>query len=127
MRGVLNVKLISASGLTDSDGIGNKSDPYVRLSVDSNQYQQSTTKSGTLNPVFNETFQFFLNGDQHVLYVECKDKDLIHDDKLGKGKLDIRELFSRPGQEVDYVVELKRHIIRSGGRVNVRIQFLPQY
>ncbi|RKO97599.1 hypothetical protein CAUPRSCDRAFT_10735 [Caulochytrium protostelioides] len=126
MPGVLHVTLISASGLSDTDGIGNKSDPYIRLSVDSDQYQQSTTKSGTVNPMYNEKFQFFVNNDQHTLYVECKDHDTVKDDKIGKAKLDFRELLSAPGREQDFVVELKRHLIKSAGRVNLRAQFVPQ-
>lgn len=52
----LKVEIISCRNLKDEDKIG-KSDPYVEIEVGHQKYR-STTKKDTLNPVFNETFQF---------------------------------------------------------------------
>ena len=55
--GRLSVLLVGAKGLRKADFMG-KSDPYVELTFLSQQLQTSTTKRQTLNPLWNETFDF---------------------------------------------------------------------
>ena len=55
--GRLHVLLVRARGLRKADFMG-KSDPYVELTFLSQQLQKSTTKKQTLDPMWNETFEF---------------------------------------------------------------------
>eukprot|EP01080_Neovahlkampfia_damariscottae_P002615 gene2615-3575_t len=67
--------------LKKMDWIG-KSDPYIHIQV-GHQNHQTSTQWNTLNPVWNESFEFHcLEGDSFKFVV--KDKDLILDDYMGE-------------------------------------------
>ncbi|KAG0210242.1 hypothetical protein BGX33_005023 [Mortierella sp. NVP41] len=57
-KGQLNVKLNSAPNLTDKDLFGNPG-PFIEMWLDKNYKQRSKDAKG-LNPVYNETFCFYV-------------------------------------------------------------------
>ncbi|CAG8588792.1 5461_t:CDS:2 [Ambispora gerdemannii] len=92
-KGELKVTVVEASGLKDKDTVG-KSDPYIELYIDKGYKQKTTTKEGTLSPVWNENFKFNIN-NQHTLYLKVLDKDITDSDKIGETKVDLKEVFSK--------------------------------
>lgn len=79
--GQLYVRLNNASGLRDKDWFG-KSDPYFEVWLDKSYKARSKDNKG-LNPVYNQTFCFYVMPGQNKLYVRAVDKDTFRDDKIG--------------------------------------------
>ncbi|KAF7012410.1 hypothetical protein CFC21_026603 [Triticum aestivum] len=81
VRGKLEVLLVSAKGLDDSDFF-NSMDPYVILTCRSHE-QKSTVASGAgSEPEWNETFVFAVSGDAPELRVKIMDSDALSADDL---------------------------------------------
>jgi len=84
--GYLAVSVLKASDLPDMDGMGNKSDPYVKVRVGSEEHK--TKVADELSPTFDSessTFQFQMEGDGTEIFFEVWDKDTFTDDDfMGK-------------------------------------------
>lgn len=129
--GVLTVFLEKCTGLCDSDGAMNGSDPYVVLMVEKDNWgpldtkfgkQNSTTKKGDQNPVYEETFTWDIPDDLKdlVLYVKVMDSDIGLDDKMGKCKIKLDDLdLTGDPQEVVRVVD--NNLIFKDGKVHLQI------
>mmetsp|Transcript_54895 Transcript_54895/g.116631 ORF Transcript_54895/g.116631 Transcript_54895/m.116631 type:complete len:132 (+) Transcript_54895:86-481(+) len=98
--GILTVFLEKATNLKDEDTIG-KSDPYVKFELEQDNLifdhdmgeMKSTTKSGDLNPVYEEEFVFNIPTlENMVLHCKVMDEDILSDDKMGKCKIKLEEL-----------------------------------
>merc|ERR1712080_620907 len=92
----LEIAVISCADLPDKDwvgiGLGNKSDPYVKVKV--NGYENQTKVADSLNPSYelkSNTFLFPVDGGDIIgteVYFEVWDKDTFtKDDLLGKAAL----------------------------------------
>ncbi|KAI8815003.1 C2 domain-containing protein [Cladochytrium replicatum] len=90
--GFLHVLVEKATGLKDDDLAG-KSDPYVAFWVDGDKHaiQKTSTKGGTLEPVWNEELTILINNGKEV-HVQLFDDDPLKDDKLGHATLHIDDL-----------------------------------
>ncbi|KAG0213296.1 hypothetical protein BGX33_003046 [Mortierella sp. NVP41] len=75
--GQLYVRLNSASGLRDKDLFG-KSDPFPRC----------------LNPVYDQTFCFYVRPGQNKLYVRAVDKDNFSNDKIGDTSISLDQVMA---------------------------------
>ncbi|KAG9156024.1 hypothetical protein Leryth_012091 [Lithospermum erythrorhizon] len=84
VRGVLSITVISAENLPSADFLG-KSDPFVVLIMKkSDQRKKTRVLNNTLNPVWNQTFDFVVEDGLHeLLVVEIWDHDVFRKDKLG--------------------------------------------
>ncbi|CAG8659839.1 15377_t:CDS:2 [Acaulospora morrowiae] len=102
-QGVLKVTVVGAKNLKDEDAIG-KSDPFVELWIDHNYKQRTTTKQGTLNPVWNETFTFNLTSSNHTLHLRVLDDDTVKDDKIGDTKVDLKEVIQHGRVDKEYKI-----------------------
>ncbi|GBB94769.1 hypothetical protein RclHR1_02410015 [Rhizophagus clarus] len=125
-KGTLTVTVVEAKNLKDEDLIG-KSDPYINLILDktNKQIQHTTTKSGDLNPTYNETFTFRTDGDSH-LKIECWDKDTItSDDIIGKAEVSLSHVISKGSDECWVKLKSGKLGIRSKGEVLLRMSFEP--
>lgn len=74
---ILNIKIIEASGFspTDPDGL---SDPFCKiwLNDDKERIKRTNVKEHTLNPMWNETFNFRIRDLRtNILHLEVWDKD----------------------------------------------------
>lgn len=85
VRGVLSVTVISAEDLPSTDLMG-KSDPFVEITMKkSEQKNQTRVLNDTLNPVWNQTFDFVIEDGLHeLLILEVWDHDTFGKDKLGR-------------------------------------------
>ncbi|GAA0141833.1 membrane trafficking regulatory protein [Lithospermum erythrorhizon] len=84
VRGVLSVTVISAQNLPAVDLMG-KSDPFVKIEMKkSDQKKKTRVLNDTLDPVWNQTFDFVVEDGLHdLLMVEIWDHDTFGKDKLG--------------------------------------------
>ncbi|KAF0536942.1 calcineurin temperature suppressor cts1 [Gigaspora margarita] len=113
MKGPLKVTVVEAKNLKDEDVIG-KSDPYIELWLDKNYKQKTTTKSNTINPTYNETFTFHVDG-QKYLHLKVMDKDLVSDDEIGEGKVELSKIKNG---YLETEVDLPKMLgLRSNGKV----------
>ncbi|CAI9092672.1 OLC1v1027984C1 [Oldenlandia corymbosa var. corymbosa] len=85
VRGVLSVTVISAEDLPAVDLMG-KSDPYVVLTMKKSEQKNKTrVLNDTLNPVWNQTFDFVVEDALHdLLMLEVYDHDTFGKDKMGR-------------------------------------------
>lgn len=90
--GQLFVRLNSASGLRDKDWFG-KSDPYFEVWLDKNYKSRSKDNKG-LNPIYNQTFCFYVMPGQTKLYIRAVDKDTFRDDKIGEATIPLGPVMS---------------------------------
>lgn len=122
IRGVLSVTVISAENLPATDLIG-KCDPFVTLTLKKSEQKEKTrVLNETLNPVWNQTFDFVVEDGLHeLLILEVYDKDLFGKDKIGRCIMtltrailerEFRESFPLDGSE--------------SGRLNLQVKWTPQ-
>ncbi|KAL1833200.1 hypothetical protein ACET3Z_002851 [Daucus carota] len=85
LRGVLSVTVISAEDLPAVDLMG-KSDPFVVLIMRKTEQKQKTrVVHNSLDPVWNQTFDFVVEDALHdLLLVEVYDHDTFGKDKMGR-------------------------------------------
>ncbi|KAL3497334.1 hypothetical protein ACH5RR_040066 [Cinchona calisaya] len=85
IRGVLSVTVISAEDLPAVDLMG-KSDPFVVLTMKKSEQKNKTrVLNDTLNPVWNQTFDFVVEDGLHdLLMLEVYDHDTFGKDKMGR-------------------------------------------
>ncbi|CAG8634886.1 3811_t:CDS:2 [Funneliformis caledonium] len=121
-KGVLKVTVIEAKNLKDEDKLG-KSDPYVKLMIEGKK-EQTTVKSGDLNPTYNEEFLFDIDGEKS-LKLEVWDKDHIgKDDLIGKNDVKLSHAISKGSEDI--WVTMREHTIgRSRGEVHLKLEFTP--
>ncbi|KAF9928054.1 hypothetical protein FBU30_002654 [Linnemannia zychae] len=121
--GQLYVRLNSASGLRDKDWIG-KSDPYFELWLEKAYKARSKDNKG-LNPVYDQTFCFYVRPGQDKLYVRAVDKDTFRDDKIGSVTIPLDQVMST-GSVGPRDYDLPRWFgLRSNGKVNLEMKFVP--
>ncbi|KAK3568801.1 hypothetical protein QTP86_017404 [Hemibagrus guttatus] len=123
-RGVVRVHVLEAQDLKAMDTVmmglvKGKSDPYVVLTVSNQRFQTKTIKE-TLNPRWNEVYEFVIHeAPGQELEVEVYDKDTDKDDFMGRFKLDFGEV--RKEREIDKWFPLEE-IER--GKVHMKMQWL---
>ncbi|EPS66916.1 hypothetical protein M569_07856 [Genlisea aurea] len=85
VRGVLSATVVSAEGLPATDMTG-KSDPFVVLTMKKSEQKNKTrVLNDTLNPVWNQTFDFVVEDGLHeLLMMEVYDHDTFGKDKMGR-------------------------------------------
>ncbi|KAI9219855.1 C2 domain-containing protein [Blastocladiella britannica] len=92
----VTVQIIAAKDLADEDGIGNKSDPYVKIK--SGRHEKKTKVMKGSNPTWNETFEISTQGllSEHDLVFELWDDDIGFDDALGSAVVPLEDLKHGP-------------------------------
>ncbi|GLT72996.1 hypothetical protein SLA2020_448860 [Shorea laevis] len=85
VRGVLSVTVIAAEDLPAVDLMG-KADPFVVLIMKKSETKAKTrVLSNTLNPAWNQTFEFVVEDALHdMLIVEVWDHDTFGKEKIGR-------------------------------------------
>eukprot|EP01113_Clastostelium_recurvatum_P036096 TRINITY_DN5101_c0_g1_i4.p1 TRINITY_DN5101_c0_g1~~TRINITY_DN5101_c0_g1_i4.p1 ORF type:complete len:665 (+),score=142.60 TRINITY_DN5101_c0_g1_i4:257-2251(+) len=128
MKGLIILRLIEASDLIVAD-LGGSSDPYAIISLGTSQDDTKARQRGisrtiakTVNPKYDETFNFVITPAQDTFFFEFWDRDLISDDFLGKGTLLLPELpHYKAGT---FVIPLLSSQNKPQGEVHVRITFI---
>jgi Ca2+-dependent lipid-binding protein len=101
IMGILTIFLDKITNLRDADFEGN-SDPYVKFELEQNNLiladkdygeKKSSIKKDDPNPVYEETFSFYLPTIKNmVLTCRVFDDDQFIDGRLGKCRIDLDEL-----------------------------------
>ncbi|XP_042476203.1 elicitor-responsive protein 1-like [Macadamia integrifolia] len=133
--GILEVLLVDARGLEESDFFG-RSDPYMLIEYKSQERKSSVRQGEGRNPVWNERFSFRVqyrgaDDDQHKLFLRIMDKDTFSaDDFIGEATIYLNDLFEM-GVE-NGVAELnpcKYNVIKTDqtycGEIRVGLTFTP--
>ncbi|KAE9605435.1 hypothetical protein Lal_00024896 [Lupinus albus] len=88
-RGTLEVVLISAKGLDDSDFLSSV-DPYVILTYRAQEHKSTVKEGGGSSPQWNESFLFTVSDSASELNIKIMDKDnFTQDDFLGEAIISI--------------------------------------
>lgn len=96
-RGVVRIRLIEGRDLVAMDTVmmglvKGKSDPYAVLRVGNQRYQSKTIKA-TLNPHWNEVYEFVVHeAPGQELELELYDEDTDKDDFMGRLNLDFGDV-----------------------------------
>lgn len=94
-HGVLEIHLIEAHGLMDTDSFAGKSDPYAIVYCHK-EHQKSRVIEGTQgDPVWDESFSFQIDSDVTDTLIKLFDKDdLKADDALGSIVIPLHKVFT---------------------------------
>lgn len=123
-EGVLIVTLKNGENLVKADLMTGTSDPYCVLRCGSDRHK-SSIKYLTLNPNWNQTFEFSVSPIQRVsgrILIECRDHDILTDDDfLGNATVELSEIPD-DGEVQDLSLALEGV---SHGMINIDVQFVP--
>ncbi|KAL2489552.1 Synaptotagmin-5 [Forsythia ovata] len=122
IRGVLSVTVISAEDLPSTDLMG-KSDPFVVLMMKkSDQKNKTRVLNDTLNPVWNQTFDFVVeNGLHELLILEVWDHDTFGKDKMGRCIMTLTRVILEEEVTDSFSVDGT-----ASGRLNLHLKWAPQ-
>ena len=81
VKGVVNITLKNALNLLPMDTFTGKADPYVMFTVDGIS-QKSQVRSGTLEPIWNQTMQFNAFANHSIVRGEVFDHENMGADRL---------------------------------------------
>ncbi|KAI4311741.1 hypothetical protein MLD38_036615 [Melastoma candidum] len=122
-EGRLEVLLISAKGLENSDFLNNI-DPYVLLTCRTQEQKSSVASGQGTEPEWNETFVFTISGEATKLTLKIMDKDTFSsDDFLGEAKIDLQPLEEGTLPPTTY------NVVKDGeyhGEIRVSLTFTPE-
>ncbi|KAM0889611.1 hypothetical protein ACQ4PT_027569 [Festuca glaucescens] len=126
VRGKLEVLLISAKGLDDSDFL-NRMDPYVILTWRSNEQKSTVAKGAGSEPEWNETFVFkvYSSADNSPqLSLKIMDSDAFSaDDLVGEASIPLEAVLlegSLP-PDVHRIVKDEEYC----GEIKIKLTFTP--
>uniref|UniRef100_A0ACD5YA25 Uncharacterized protein n=2 Tax=Avena sativa TaxID=4498 RepID=A0ACD5YA25_AVESA len=128
VRGKLEVLLVSAKGLDDSDFF-NKMDPYVILTWRSNEQKSTVATGAGGEPEWNETFVFAVSGssadNSPELSVKIMDSDAFSaDDLVGEASIPLEAVLLEVGSlppAVHRVVKDEEY----RGEIKIALTFTP--
>ncbi|KAG5590521.1 hypothetical protein H5410_041035 [Solanum commersonii] len=129
--GVLQVKLIEATELTNKDLIG-KSDPFVELFIRPLRDRTKTSKviDNCLNPIWNEHFEFIVEdiSTQHLTIRVYDDEGIQAAEFIGCARIDLKLL--EPGKVKDVWLKLVKDLeiqrdTKNRGHVHLELLFYP--
>lgn len=124
-HGVLEVLLLEAHGLLDTDIFAGKSDPYAVVYCHKD-IQKSHVIIGTSDPVWNETFRFNVDSDVLEILIKLFDKDNWKaDDPLGNVVVPLHKAFST-GQVPPTRYKVLGPKGQPQGEISVELKFTKQ-
>jgi len=89
LTGALLIRLVSGDELPAKDGT--TSDPFCTFKLGKHKEQKSWVISATLQPTWNQKFEFLNVDVNETLEISCIDDDMIGDELLGKFSFPIAE------------------------------------
>ncbi|KAE8674413.1 Synaptotagmin-4 [Hibiscus syriacus] len=129
--GVLDVKLVQAKDLANKDMIG-KSDPFAELFVRPLRHKMKTSKTinNTLNPIWNEHFEFIVEdaSTQHLTVRVFDDEGLQAPELVGCAHVALKDL--EPGKVKDIRLKLVKDLVvqrdtKNRGLVQLELLYCP--
>ncbi|CAI8599603.1 unnamed protein product [Vicia faba] len=123
VRGVLSVTVISAEDLPVVDFMG-KADPFVVLSLKKSEKKVKTrVVNETLNPVWNQTFDFVVEDGLHdMLIVELWDHDTFGKEKMGKVIMTLTKVILEGEYHETFILDDAK-----SGKINLHLRWTAQH
>ncbi|XP_075102996.1 synaptotagmin-5-like [Nicotiana tabacum] len=121
-RGVLSVTVISAEDVPVTDLMG-KSDPFVVLIMKKSEQKNKTrVLNNTLNPVWNQTFDFVVEDGLHdLLILEVWDHDTFGKDKIGRCIMTLTRVILEGEFKDTFTLDGSK-----SGRLTAHLKWTPQ-
>ncbi|PHU28247.1 Elicitor-responsive protein 3 [Capsicum chinense] len=113
VRGKLEVLLVSAKGLENTDFLNNM-DPYVVLTCRTQEQKSSVASGKGSDPEWNETFIFSISEGVEELFLKIMDSDSIgEDDFVGEAKNILRGNMKKKAlvDGKSLLIDVKHHSI----------------
>jgi len=127
--GNLTVLVHKAENLPRNDLLS-RNDPYLKVRLDSQRPEDAilgkVIKKGAANPVFEDQFQFQLQGIERELLIEIWDKNMMKDDKIGYLLIPLSDLIQRTAAGPTSFGLEKSHDRGDAGAVYLQAQFVGQ-
>ncbi|KAM7256653.1 hypothetical protein ACFE04_012394 [Oxalis oulophora] len=123
-HGTLEVLLVNAKGLEDTDFLNNM-DPYVIITCRTQQQKSSIASGKGSNPEWNEHFVFTVSDSVTELKFKIMDSDTgTNDDFVGEATIQLEPLFVERKLEpaIYNVVKDERYC----GQIKVGLTFTPE-
>ncbi|GMI84388.1 SYNAPTOTAGMIN HOMOLOG E, synaptotagmin 5, ARABIDOPSIS THALIANA SYNAPTOTAGMIN HOMOLOG E [Hibiscus trionum] len=129
--GTLDVKLVQAKDLANKDMVG-KSDPFAKLFVRPLRHKTKTSKTinNTLNPIWNEHFEFIVEdaSTQHLTVRVFDDEGLQAPELIGCAHVALKDL--EPGKVKDIWLKLVKDLVvqkdtKNRGMVQLELLYCP--
>ncbi|KAI4370595.1 hypothetical protein MLD38_018933 [Melastoma candidum] len=126
--GILEILLVNAKGLGDTDFFG-KMDPYVLIQFKSQERKSSVAREQGSNPSWNETFTFRVeypgtSNGHDKLTLKIMDKDTFSsDDLIGHATIFVGDLISQGAENGTAEMHPTKHrVVRVDGSYCGEIQ-----
>ncbi|KAM1028729.1 hypothetical protein FF1_041283 [Malus domestica] len=133
--GLLEVNLVSAKGLGDTD-LFTRMDPYVVIQYKGQEKKSSVAREQGSNPEWNEKFTFRAeypgSGEQYKITLKIMDKDTFtSDDYIGQATIYVKDLLAQGVQNGTAELHpLKYSVVRADntyrGEIKVGLTFTPR-
>ncbi|KAK3232149.1 hypothetical protein Dsin_004030 [Dipteronia sinensis] len=133
--GLMEVQLVSAKGLKDTDFSG-KIDPYVVIQYKTQEHKSSVAGGEGKNPTWNEKFAFKVEypgaGAPYKLILKIMDHDTFSkDDFLGQATIFVEDLLSLGVENgTSELPPLKYNVVAADktycGEIQVGVTFTPK-
>lgn len=118
---VLTVNVVKAVGLRDTRTIG-KQNPYAKLTTGSEGFKTKVHDKGGVNPVWNQSFIFNLDGKDQFMHVVVYDKEMLTDDTIARFDIPLPTLAAATG-EVAYNLVHPNDFKKSAGAIVLSCEF----
>lgn len=123
--GIVTITLIEARGLRGVDKSGT-SDPYVRVKVGKEQIYKTSVIPKTLDPEWNEKFNYGVGGEPFLFDLKVKDHNKIKAAvDLGQTRFNIWDLIKVDEPGGDVFNQWLRLFPDGSGEIRVDIKFHP--
>ncbi|KAL8114566.1 elicitor-responsive protein 3-like isoform X2 [Apium graveolens] len=123
-RGSLEVLLVGAKGLENSDFLNNM-DPYVIITCRTQEKKSNVASGMGSEPEWNETFLFNVSGDVSELSIKILDSDTgTADDFVGQAKIPLEAVFEERRIPPTAYNVVKDQEFR--GHIRVGLTFTPE-
>ncbi|XP_044464818.1 synaptotagmin-5-like [Mangifera indica] len=122
VRGVLSIVVISAENLPKVDLMG-KADPFVVLTLKKSGAKAKTrVANDTLNPVWNQTFEFVVEDGQHeMLIMELYDHDTFGKEKMGRVIMTLTRVILEGEIQDSFPIDGTKE-----GKLSLNLKWTPQ-
>ncbi|KAH7690851.1 putative Ca2+-dependent phospholipid-binding protein [Dioscorea alata] len=124
VRGTLEVLLVGAKGLENTDFLCNM-DPYAVLTCRSQEQKSSVASGKGSDPEWNETFVFNVSGGVSELNIKLMDSDSgSNDDFVGEATIPLEALFAEGNIPVTIYNVVKDQ--EYCGEIKIGLSFTPE-
>jgi Ca2+-dependent lipid-binding protein len=93
------VQVIKGEILINTELVGGKMDPFVKIKHGQRTYSTRVLNECGANPVWNQTFEFRVESPQDMLHITCMENDLLIDDFIGECSVKIYQVLNKYGRD----------------------------